>query len=143
MTTEINPAFAPFADLLPPVTDLMREYYDGLAAGVLRMQHCKSCGNYQHPPESFCYHCPSTDLEWETVSGHGSVYSFIVVHQRYHPAFAELLPYVVAAVQLDEGPRMLGMLVEDPENVEIGTRVQPRIERVSEERGVLFFQRED
>ncbi len=140
--TTVDPTFAPFAELLPDVTDQTREYWDGLAAGELRLQHCTACRSYQHPPESFCYHCPSTHLEWETVPGHGEIYSFIVVHQRYHPAFAEHLPYVVATVQLDEGPRMLATMFEEPWSVAIGMRVQPRIERVSEDRGVLFFERE-
>jgi uncharacterized OB-fold protein len=136
----VDPALVPFADLLPDVTDLSRPYWEGLAAGELRLQRCRACGAHQYPPESFCYACPSTDLEWVTVDGGGEVYSFIVVHQRYHPAFAEHLPYAVAAVQLDAGPRVLAaLLFDEPGDVRVGARVRPRIERVAEDRAALFF----
>ena len=136
----VDPAMIPFADLLPEVTDLSAPYWEGLAAGELRLQRCRACGAHQYPPESFCYACPSTDLEWTAVDGGGEVYSFIVVHQRYHPAFAERLPYAVANVRLDAGPRVLAaMLFDDPSAVRIGARVRPRIEPVTEERAALFF----
>jgi hypothetical protein len=139
----VDPAFAPLADLLPEATQETAPFWDGLAAGELRMEHCLTCGSYQHPAESFCYVCGSRDLEWETVRGHGEVYSFIVVHQPYHVAFRDRLPYVVATVQLDEGPRMLGPIFDvDPSAVSIGMRVQPRIEAVSEDRAALFFEPE-
>jgi uncharacterized protein len=131
---------APLAELLPEVTDLNRPYWEGLAAGEVRLQRCLQCSRYQHPPESFCYHCPSTDLAWETVPARGEIYSFIVVHQRYHAAFAEHLPYVVATVQLDEGPRLLAaMLFDEPDAVQIGARVKPRVEPVSEGGAVLLY----
>lgn len=142
MPSPVNESLAPLAELLPEPTDLTRPYWEGLAAGELRLQHCRACGAYQHPAESFCYHCPSTELDWETVPGHGTVYSFIVVHQRYHPAFADHLPYVVATVQLDEGPRLLAPMLDEPTTIEIGARVRPRIERVRETQAVLLFERE-
>ena len=128
-----------FAFLLPDVTPISRPYWDGLAAGQLRLQHCRACGAYQYPPESFCYECPATDLEWRTVEGRGTIYSFIVVHQLYHPAFAERVPYVVATVQLDEGPRLLAALFEEGARVAIGARVHPRIEPIADGRSALFF----
>ncbi len=139
----VNPAFAPMADLLPEPTEVNAPFWDGLNEGEVRMQHCMACGSYQHPPESFCYACGSTEIEWETVAGGGEVYSFIVVHQPYHVAFRDRLPYVVATVQLDEGPRMLGPIFEvDPASITIGMRVRPRIEAVSDEGAALFFQAE-
>jgi uncharacterized OB-fold protein len=135
----IDQSIAPLAELLPNVTELNKPFWQGLLAGEVRLQRCKQCGKHQFPPESFCYQCPSTELEWVVVPAHGEVYSFIVVHQRYHPAFTEHLPYVVATIQLDEGPRMLGAIFDPPESIQIGSRVQPRIERVSEAAAVLLF----
>ncbi|MEE8422449.1 MAG: Zn-ribbon domain-containing OB-fold protein [Dehalococcoidia bacterium] len=140
----VDETLAPLAELLPAPTELNAPHLEGLAAGELRLQHCRQCGQYQYPPESFCYHCPSTDLEWETVDGSGTVYSYIVVHQRYHPAFGDRLPYNVAVVQLDEGPRMLSnVLGIEPDAVEIGMRVRPRIETLGEEGAALFFEPAD
>jgi hypothetical protein len=139
----VDPAFAALGELAPEVTEETAPFWDGLAAGELRMEHCPACGSYQHPAESFCYACGSLSVTWETVRGHGEVYSFIVVHQPYHAAFRDRLPYVVATVQLDEGPRMLGPIFDiDPSAVWIGMRVQPRIEAVSAERSALFFEPE-
>ena len=74
-----------------------------------------------------------------TVSGEGTIHSFIVVHQPYHPAFQPFLPYTVATVQLDEGPRLLGPMIELDAPVAIGDRVRPRIEPIAEDRATLFF----
>jgi uncharacterized OB-fold protein len=138
----VDAAFAPFAELLPPQTEESEPFWEGLAAGELRLQYCKSSDTYQHPPESFCYFCGSTDLEWRVRDGAGEVYSFIVVHQPYHVAFRDRLPYVVATVQLDDGPRLLGAIFDiDPASMEIGMRVKPRIEAVSEDgAAALFFE---
>ena len=51
------------------------------------------------------------DHQWVPSSGRGRVYTWIVVHQRYSKAFEEDLPYNVAIVELDEGPRLLTSLV--------------------------------
>ena len=139
----VDPAFAPMAELLPEPTEISAPFWNGLHEGELRLEHCEACGTYQHPPERFCYACGSDKIEWETVTGGGEIYSFIVVHQPYHVAFRDRLPYVVATVQLDEGPRMLGAIFDvDPVDISIGQRVKPRIEAVSEEGAALFFQPE-
>ena len=136
-----DPALAPLAELFPAASDVSRDYWEGLAAGELRLQRCVQCSAYQHPPESFCRFCPSTELAAEAVPGRGSVYSFVVVHQRYHAAFADRLPYNVAVIELDEGPRMLaGVLGVDNDALEIGMRVRPRIEPIADGQAALFFE---
>ena len=132
---------APLATLAPASTDLSAPHLDGLRAGELRLQHCVQCGKYQYPGESFCYHCPSTELNWQAVEGNGTVYSFIILHQRYHPAFGDRLPYNVAIVELDEGPRMIANVLDvGDKGVEIGMRVRPRIEQLDDETAALFFE---
>ncbi len=130
------------AELLPEATELTAPYWEGLEQGELRLQRCEDCGAYQYPPESFCRACPSERLEWRAVEGGGSVYSFIVVRQRYLPAFGDLIPYNVAIVELDEGPRVIANLLDvDNEAIEIGMRVRSRIEPVGE-RFALYFEAE-
>jgi uncharacterized OB-fold protein len=139
----VDPSFAPMAELLPEPTALNAPYWEGLAAGELRIQQCSACDTYQQPPESFCYACGSSAVAWKTVPGHGQVYSFVVVHQPYHVAFRDRLPYVVATIQLDEGPRVLGPIFDvDPSSMAIGTRVQPRIEAVTDDSAILLFEPE-
>ncbi len=128
------------AELLPEATELTAPYWEGLEQGELRLQRCEDCGTYQYPPETFCRACPSERLEWRAVDGGGSVYSFIIVRQRYLPAFGDLIPYNVAIVELDEGPRVIANLLDvDNEAIEIGMRVRARIEPVGD-RFALYFE---
>lgn len=133
-------SFDQFVELLPEITDLNAPFWDGLAAGEVRLQKCQDCGEHQYPPESFCYACGGTSLEWVPVVGAGTVYSYIIVHQVYRPAFKDFIPYTVAIVQLDEGPRMLGALLGLDTPVEIGSRVKPRIQPISDDRSIMLFE---
>jgi uncharacterized OB-fold protein len=80
----------------------------------LLIPRCNACKQFWFPPSRLCPHCLSGDTGWETVSGCGNIYSFVVFHRVYHPAFADEVPYVVAIVELEEGPRMLTNIVGVP-----------------------------
>ena len=81
-----------------------------------------------------CLNCLNTTSEWVKLSGKGQVYSFIVVHRRYHPAFAKEIPYTVAIIETEEGVRMLSNIIEcKPEEVKIGMPVQVVFDDVSPE----------
>jgi len=129
-----------FGQLFPEINDLNAPFWNGLAAGEVRLQRCAACGAHQYPPESFCYACGSSDLAWVQVAGEGTVYSFIVVHQEYHEAFREFLPYTVAIVQMDEGPRMLSAMLGLKTPIAIGDRVRPCIRKVDAERAFLTYE---
>ncbi len=96
---------------LPEVTDVNRSYWDGLAAGQLRYQHCRHCGNNWLPAREHCPQCLSAEPEWQVSSGKGVVVSWIVYHHAYAPHLAERLPYDVTIVELAEGPRILTNIV--------------------------------
>ena len=105
----------------------------------MRMGGCP-CGARQHPAESFCYACGSQDVQWRPSAGGGEIYSFIVVHQLYHKAFKDHLPYVVAIVQLDDGPRILGAMLGLEGAPEIGMRVRPAFQKIDNEQAILLFE---
>lgn len=129
------------ATLLPAPTPLDEPFWDGLHEGELRLKHCKSCNAYQYPPETFCYECGSTDMEWQVASGRGTVYSFITVHQRFHAAFADNRPYNVAIIQLEEGPRLVSNVVGiPPHDVQVGMSVKAAPHALTEEQSVLYFE---
>ncbi len=93
----------------------------------LRYQVCDDCDGIVFFPRRHCTHCLGQSLSWKTSSGQGTLYTYSVVRQNYHPAFRERLPYVIAWVDLDEGFRILSNLtgVDDPaRDVKIGQRVQ-------------------
>ena len=98
------------------------------------IQHCKSCGKHQFYPRGVCSHCLSSDLEWHEASGKGTVYSFSVNHRAPHPGFSDEIPFVLAIVELEEGPRMMTNIVEcNPDSVKIGMAVEVTFEDVTEE----------
>jgi uncharacterized protein len=86
-------------------------YWDGLAQGALRYQHCNACGHHWLPPRSECPNCLQADLRWDKAGGGARLVSWVVYHMAYHPAFAHRLPYAVAVVELDEGVRLISNLV--------------------------------
>ena len=91
------------------------EFWAGCARGELLVQACGHCGRWRFPPRPMCPHCRSLEQTWEPVSGRATVWSFVVPHPPLLPAYAELAPYPVIVVALDEDAtiRMVGNLVED------------------------------
>jgi len=110
---------------LPPITADTRPFWDGCAAGELRVQRCRGCGARQLPPRARCVTCGAGDLEWVTLPGHGTVYSFTVVHRAPSAAFREDAPYVVALVDIADRARLLLNVTGcAPDAVHIGMPVQ-------------------
>jgi uncharacterized OB-fold protein len=95
----------------------------------LVIRKCKACGELHFMPRYLCPVCWSDRLEWVDAKGSGSVHSFTIVRRASDPAFAALVPYAVALVDLDEGPRMMANIVGiDALAVKIGDRVQVTFE---------------
>jgi len=136
-------SFEGFGELFPEIDALNAPFWEGLAQGEVRLQKCGSCGAHQYPAESFCYACGAQSPSWVKVRGEGTIYSFIVVHQQYHKAFQQFLPYTVAIVQMDEGPRMLSTMLGLTKPVAIGDRVRPCIRKVDDARALLTYEPAD
>ena len=98
----------------PEITDLNRPYWEGLREGRLRVQRC-GCGHAWLPARRECPSCLRDGAQWEDCSGRGSVLSWVVYHTAYHPAFESRLPYHVALIELDEGPRLLSRVLDGHE----------------------------
>src|ERR1041385_4142676 len=92
----------------PRATPETQPLWDGTASGELRLQRCQSCDAYYFPPRPFCPSCLGDDVAWETISGRGTLHSYVINH-RPAPGWDE--PYAIAVVQLDEGPRMMTNIV--------------------------------
>jgi uncharacterized OB-fold protein len=92
----------------PPVPDEASEpFFTAAAHGELLMQNCEHCGAWMVPVKPMCVECMSTHVSWSQASGQGTLYSWTVVHQAFHPAFRELVPYQLGTVELEEGPRIV------------------------------------
>lgn len=102
-----------------------QSYWKAAAAHRLELPRCNACCQHWFPPSRSCPHCLSADMAFVPVSGKGKVFSFVIYDRVYHPAFAGDVPYVVALVELDEGPRMISNIVGTaPEDVRCEMRVE-------------------
>ena len=119
---------------LPRVDEESRGFWEALARHELYVQRCRDCGTVRLPPRALCPACLSSAVEWVRSAGRGVVYSFTVTHQNQAPGFREELPYVLAIVELTEGPRLLTNLVEgSPDAVRIGMPVEVVFDDVTPE----------
>jgi hypothetical protein len=101
---------------------------------------CGGCGAYRYPARERCDVCWSTDTEWAEASGVGTLFSWTVFHQVYHPAFAGRVPYVVAQVDLAEGPRILSTVEEcDPAELRAEMPLRVAFRRLSDEVALPVF----
>ena len=115
-------------------------YLDGLKRRKLLLQRCRDCVSFRYPPSMHCPNCLSDASEWVPAVGRGSVYSFIILHQPYHPGFRDDLPYNVAVVELDEGPRVVTNIVGCAnEDISIGMAVTAQFFDATEEATILKF----
>jgi uncharacterized protein len=96
---------------LPIVTDVNRPYWEGCRQGKLLLQHCQQCQQYQFYPRLYCMQCGSDKLQWAEASGRGRLSSYTIIHRNKTPEFVQDVPYNVAIIQLDEGPRMMANIV--------------------------------
>ena len=96
----------------PVVDELTKPFWDALkASGTLTFQRCKACQHAWLPARSECPNCLADDWQREPARGGATLVSWVVYHMAYHPAFEKRLPYTVAVVALDEGPRMMSNIV--------------------------------
>ena len=124
---------------LPVPTPVTQPFWEGSRAHKLLLQRCDK-GHVFYYARTHCPHCLSNQLEWIEASGKGRLYSYTVARRAQSPEFAEDVPYIIAAITLDEGPRMTSLLVDaDPENVRIEGAVEVAWEDVNEEISMPYF----
>src|SRR5258708_4112532 len=109
-----------------PVPDLdSAPFWEGCKRHQLLFQRCMDCGMFRFPPNPVCQNCRSRSAAWVESAGTGSVYSWIVVAHPVWPIFKPYVPYAVALVDMDEGVRLAGNILDlDPQAIQAGMRVQ-------------------
>lgn len=117
-------------------------YFVALKSQRLDIQYCADCDALLHPPRSRCPTCQRTALQWRTMLGKGTVYSYVVTHQAIHPALVGYTPLATVQVQLEEGPIVVSNLLDvAPDAIEIGTPVVVVFERVDADVVLPLFRR--
>jgi uncharacterized OB-fold protein len=123
---------------IPAITPEAQPFWDAAAQQKLKIQRCNQCRAWVWTPRPACVECGSENIEWTDVSGQGEVYSFTVIRQiagrGAAQAFQKDMPYVVAWVDLSEGPRLISNIVGCPvENVKIGMKVAVSFEQAAKD----------
>lgn len=108
--------------------------------GTLRFLRCSRCGYLRSPRGTRCPECLSTDAGWQADAGTGTVWSFCVYRRAFQPAFANALPYNVALVELDSGPRLVSNVLScPPGDLAVGLRVRATTRTPPGGRPLVYF----
>ena len=118
---------------VPEPDEMSRPFFEGALRGELLLQRCQDCEEFLVLGSRVCTNCLGERLEWVPVSGRGTLFTFGIMHQRYHPGFIPELPYNVAVVELAEGPRLQTNIVgAGNEDLRVGMPVVVTFEQVSD-----------
>jgi len=126
---------ADYTGPLPVPSPETKPFWDAARRHELALPFCKPCGLFFYYPRAACPRCLSPDLEWRAVSGRGTLHTFTVVY-RGQRGFPLGPPYVLAVIELAEGPRMMTNLIgiaPDPATIRIGMPVEVTFEDVTAE----------
>lgn len=108
---------------LPKPTRITQPFWDAARKHALHIQRCSDCQRHVFYPRALCPHCGSAALTWVEASGRGTIYTFTVARKPTLPTFT--CPYVIAIVELAEGPHVTTNIVEcDPDKVRVGDPVE-------------------
>jgi uncharacterized OB-fold protein len=124
---------------LPRPDNVSAAYWEAAARGEVLYQECPACGHLQLYPRALCTAC-AAEPEWRPASGRGTVHTFTIIRQNWAEPFRDLVPYVVAIVELEEGPRMMANITDcPPVEVRIGMPVEAYTIMVEDGLGIPFW----
>jgi uncharacterized protein len=126
-----------------PMTPEAKPYWDGLKEEKLMLPKCDDCGKAFFYPRIACPHCHSRNVGWTQASGKGKLYSFEIAYRSLNPAFKIEPPYVLAMIELEEGPRMMSNLINieaTPEALKIDMPVEVVFEKQNDDVTIPLFQ---
>ncbi len=115
-----------------PIDPINDEFWQSCQDGILRFQRCTSCKRFRHLPRYMCASCSSTDYEWAPCSKTGSLYSWTVTHQNFHPSFE--VPFIAVIVEFPEGVRLVSQLLDAKAvDLQLGASVDVEFKSVGED----------
>jgi len=127
--------------LIPIPDDESRAYWEGCHNHKLVLPKCTRCQTVIFYPRAICPECMCEEMEWISLTGKGSIYSFTIVSRGPTADFEGKVPYSLALVELDEGPRMMTNIINiDPSKISIGMRVRCTFEDISEQISLPQFE---
>ena len=125
-----------------PITPEAKPYWEGLREQKLMLPRCRACRRAFFYPRVVCPHCHASDIEWFQASGRGKLHSFEIAYQSFNKAFKVKPPFVLAMIELEEGPRMMSNLISiepDPKKIRCDMPVEVVFEKQTEEITLPLF----
>ena len=126
-----------------PITPEAKPYWDGLKQGKLMLPKCSDCGHTFFYPRVICPKCSSRSIGWIQSSGKGKLFSFGIAHQTFNRAYKVPPPFVLAMIELAEGPRMVSNLINvtpDPKVVKCDMPVEIVYTKLTDDVTIPLFQ---
>ena len=125
----------------PPISDAAKPFWEATRSQSFELPWCRSCKQFFWYPRELCPRCLGEDIEWRPASGNATVYACSIQTKPAHPTLADRVPYVVALIDLEEGPRLMTNIVNcDPAAVSIGMPVQLTWEALDDGRHLPVFE---
>lgn len=121
-------------EILPQPTQVTKAFWDAAKQHELLIQQCNKCGIHIFYPRAFCPECLSSELEWVASSGEGMVYSYTIIYHSPIREFENLVPYILAIIELKEGVRIMSNIVNcELGDIHVGMAVKVVFEDVSKD----------
>jgi uncharacterized OB-fold protein len=124
----------------PSINPETLPFWTATTQGTLQVRRCADCEELVWYPRSICPSCGSFNTEWLAVSGRGHIYTFAINRRgvRWYDD-ERYLPYVLAYVELEEGPRLLTNIIGcEPSDLEIGQAVELEFQPCDSGAAALF-----
>jgi uncharacterized OB-fold protein len=121
---------------IPVPNEWTQPFWAAAKEHVLKLQRCRSCGHFQHPPFATCVNCVSTDLSFEPVSGKGAIYAYTIMYHTGDKRFAPAVPYASIIVELDDAPGAFmaaNLLDAEYTEAKVGRRVEVTFQRLNDD----------
>jgi uncharacterized OB-fold protein len=128
---------------LPDTSDpLTRDFWAAARESRLVVQQCADCGYLRWPPGPVCPECLRPGGAWTEIAPAGVLYSYTTYHRSFSAALTADVPYSVGLVELFDGPRMYGRLLDRPGELAVGARVRGVFEPVTEDASLLCWRQD-
>jgi uncharacterized OB-fold protein len=125
---------------LPVIDGESQPFWQAAREHRLAIMRCRDCGKHFFYPREFCPFCHRAAVEWVNASGRGKIYSFTIARRPAGPAFKADVPYVIALVELEEGPRLMTNIVtKEVDRIRIGQAVTAVFDDVTAEVTLVKF----
>lgn len=129
---------------LPEIDEDTKSFWEAVKNHELLIQRCQICGKYpptHHPiGAAGCPDHGDEQMEWVKASGKGKVFTFVVYHRPFHPAFVADLPYNVSVIELNEGPLIMSNVIGCAnDDIKIGMPVEVVFEDITNEHALFKF----